>query len=147
MWLDFLEVLYFFPGWLCHFKGPFKPVWCEIQRSKILLVRSWQLTNRTLSDISCHSWLSNTSIVLFPASIYNMIQIHSGETSQSRDFFWSVSVRPHALKLALLTFKNLWEIDHVAWNKHWCQKMKALHLTPTHKKLMVCLYHVIAAPK
>ena len=74
-----------------------------------------------------------------------MIQIHSGDTSRPRDFFGHlVAVRPHALKLASLTFKNLWEIDHVALNKRWCQKMKGLHLTPTHKKLKVHLYQVIA---
>ena len=44
----------------------------------------------------------------FSVSIYNMIQIHSGEASRSRDFSdHLVAVRPHALKLALLTFKNL----------------------------------------
>ena len=29
--IDFLKVL-FFPGWLCHFKGLFRPVWHEIHR-------------------------------------------------------------------------------------------------------------------
>ena len=50
--LDFLSPLFFFPGCLCHFKGLFIPVWREIHRSKILPVTSWQLTNRTVSDIS-----------------------------------------------------------------------------------------------
>ena len=41
-----------------------------------------------------------------------MIQIHSGEASRPRDFVAiSVDARPHALKLASLTFKNLWEVD------------------------------------
>ena len=40
--LDILKVLYFFPGWLCHFKGLFIPVWREIHRSKIPPVTSWQ---------------------------------------------------------------------------------------------------------
>ena len=53
--LDFLRVLYFFPGWLCHFKGLFIPVWREIHRSKILPVTSWQFTNRTVSSISFSS--------------------------------------------------------------------------------------------
>ena len=46
---------------------------------------SWRLTNRTVIDISrrsrhiiCQSF--------FPAWIYNLIQIHSGETSRPRDF-------------------------------------------------------------
>ena len=48
--LDFLKVLYyFFPGWLCHFKGLFIPVWREIHRSKMLPLTSWQLTNRSFS--------------------------------------------------------------------------------------------------
>ena len=48
----------------------------------------------------------------FPAWISNMIQIHSGKTSRPRDFVArSVAARPHALKLASLTFKNLWEVD------------------------------------
>ena len=80
-WKSFM----FFPGWICHFKGLFIPVWREIHRSKILPVTSWQLTNRTLSDIS---YPSRHSICqsFFPAWIYNMIQIHSGETSRPRDF-------------------------------------------------------------
>jgi len=38
--LDFPKVLYFLPGWLCHFKGLFMPVRREIDRSKILPVTS-----------------------------------------------------------------------------------------------------------
>ena len=44
-----------FSGWLCHFKGLFVPVWREIHGSKILSLTSWQVTNRTVSDISGHS--------------------------------------------------------------------------------------------
>ena len=41
-----------------------------------------------------------------------MIQIQSGEISRPRDFVTSsIPARPHALKLASLTFKNLWEVD------------------------------------
>ena len=41
-----------------------------------------------------------------------MIQIHSGKTSQPWDFVaGSVTGQPHALKLALLTFMNLWEVN------------------------------------
>ena len=41
-----------------------------------------------------------------------MIQIHSGETSRLRDFIArSVAARPHAMKLASLTFKNLSQVD------------------------------------
>ena len=73
--LDFLKVL--FP-WLVM------PVWSEIHRSKILPVTSWQLTNRTVSDISCRSQHSICQS-FFPTWIYNMIQIHSNETSRPRD--------------------------------------------------------------
>ena len=107
----FLNVLYFSSDWLCHFKGLFIPVWRETHRTKILAVTSWQLTNRTVSDISRRSRHSVCQS-LFPAWIYNMIQIHSGETSQPPDFVaCSLAARPHALKLTSLTFKNLWEVD------------------------------------
>ena len=47
--VDFLKVF----SWLVMpFKGLFIPVWREIFRSKILPVTSWQLTNRTVGDIS-----------------------------------------------------------------------------------------------
>ena len=109
--LDFLKVLYFFPGWLCQFKGLFIPVWRKIHRSKILPVTTWQLTNRKVSDISRSSRHSICQSI-FPAWIYNMIQIHSGEASRPRHFVaHSVAVRPHALKLASLTFKNSWEVN------------------------------------
>ena len=43
-----------------------------------------------------------------PPCIYNMIQIHSGETSQPQDFVASsIPARSCALKLASLTLKNL----------------------------------------
>ena len=90
----------FFSGWLCHFKGLFVPVWREIHLSKILPVTSWQLTNRTVRDISRCSRLIICQSFFFPAWISNMIQIHSGETSRPRDFVArSVAARPHASKL------------------------------------------------
>ena len=43
----------------------------------------------------------------FPARIYNMIQIHSGETSRPPDLIASsVAAPPHALKLASLTLRT-----------------------------------------
>ena len=49
---------------------------------------------------------------LLQLGVYNMIQIHSSETSQPQDFMaCSVAVRPHALKLTFLTFKNICEVD------------------------------------
>ena len=74
----------FFPGWLCNFKALFIPVWRLIHRAKIVLVTSWQLTNRTVSDISRRSRHSIMSII-FPAWIYNMIQIYLNETSREVD--------------------------------------------------------------
>ena len=48
----------------------------------------------------------------FSTWIYNMIQIHSGETSRPWDFVTcSVAARPHATKFVLCTFKELWEVD------------------------------------
>ena len=103
--LDFIKALYFFPGWLCNFKELFIPVWREIHRSKILPVTSWQLTNRTVSDISRRSRHSIVNLFFFPW-IYNMIQIHADETSRPPNFVArSVAARPRALKLASLTFQ------------------------------------------
>ena len=56
----------FFSGWLCHFKGLFVPVWREIHLSKILPVTSWQLTNRTVRDISRCSRLIICQSFFFP---------------------------------------------------------------------------------
>ena len=33
--IDYLRIPLIFPGWLCHFKGPFITIWREIDRSKI----------------------------------------------------------------------------------------------------------------
>ena len=108
--VDFLKVPHFFPNWSCHFKELFVPVGREIRRSKILPV-SWQLTNRTVSDISRRSWQSVLSMI-FPAWIYNMIQIHSGERSRPREFVARlVAARPHGMKFASLTVNNLRETD------------------------------------
>ena len=71
--------------WLYHFKRRFILVWYEIHWSKIPPVKSWQLTNRTASDISRHSRHS-ICWSFFPVWIYNTIQIHSGETSPPQDF-------------------------------------------------------------
>ena len=57
-----------------------------------------------MSDISRRSRHSICQS-FFPAQIYNIIQIHSGETSRPRDFgARSVTARPCALKLASITF-------------------------------------------
>ena len=94
--LDFLKVLYFFPGWFCHFIGLFIPVWWEIHWSKILPVTSWQFANRTVSDTSRQSRHSICQS-FFPLWIYNMIQIHLVEASRPRNFdTCSVATRPHA---------------------------------------------------
>ena len=96
----------FFPGWLCRFKGLLVPVRREIFRSKILPVTSWQLTNKKVSDIS-RCFRHSICQSFFSAGIYDMIQIHSGETSRTRDFVArSVAARPHALKLASLNFRT-----------------------------------------
>ena len=48
----------------------------------------------------------------FPAWIYNMIQIQSGETIWPQDFVaCSVAAQPNAPKFALHSFKELWEVD------------------------------------
>ena len=104
--IDFLDLLK--SPLLLFFSG-----WCEIHRSKILPVTSWQLTNRKDSEISRRS---NTTYVnhFFPAWIDNMIEIHSGQKSRPQDFVArSVVARSlaSALKLASLTFKNSWEVD------------------------------------
>ena len=54
----FLEVLYFFLVGYAIF-----PVWREIHRFKILPVTLWQLTYRTVSDISCRSQHQHMSII------------------------------------------------------------------------------------
>ena len=61
--------LFFFPGWLCHFKGLFIPVWSDIHWSKILPVMSPLLANWTVSDISrcsqhsiCQSFFPHVNI-------------------------------------------------------------------------------------
>ena len=83
-----------------------------IHRSKILPVTSWQLSNRTVRDISRRSRHSICQSFFSTAWIYNILQIYSGETSRPLDVVArSVAERPHALKHASLTFKNLWEVD------------------------------------
>ena len=71
-YLDLLKVL-FCPGWLCHFKGLFIPVWREIHQSKILPVTSWQLLNRKVSDNS-RRYRQSICQSFFPAWNYNIIK-------------------------------------------------------------------------
>ena len=59
--------LFFFPGWLCHFKGLLIPVWREIHQSKTLRVMSLQLTCRAESDISrCSRHVQHVNQFFFP---------------------------------------------------------------------------------
>ena len=102
-------VLFFLVGYAI-LKDLFILVWREIHRRKFYRWRhdNWPIGQWVIfhaaPDIACQS--------LFPAWIYNVIPIHSGETSRSRDFVGSpVAARPHALMLASLTFNNLWEVD------------------------------------
>ena len=151
MWLDFLEVLYFFfPGWLCHFKGLFIPVWLVIHRLKILLVTSWQLTSRTVSDISCHSlhsicqsfYFFQHEFIWFKFIQVKQVDLETSSATQSLFNFMHWSSFHSLLRTYERSTCN--KSNHVAWNNRWCQKMKGLNLTPAHKKLMVCLYQVIA---
>ena len=102
-------LLFFLVGYAI-LKDLFILVWREIHRRKFYRWRhdNWPIGQWVIfhaaPDIACQS--------LFPAWIYNVIPIHSGETSRSRDFVGSpVAARPHALMLASLTFNNLWEVD------------------------------------
>ena len=80
----FLNVLYFSFDWLCHFKRLFKPVWREIHRSKILLVTSWQLTNRI---VIFHAAPDTVYVNhFFPSEFIIWFKSHSGETSRPPDF-------------------------------------------------------------
>ena len=104
--------LLFFSGWLCHFKGPFIPVSFSIHWSKILWVRphdNWLIGQWVIFHTTPDTAHVNP---FFPKWIYNMIQIHSGETSRPWDFVTRlVAARPHALKLISLTFKKLREVN------------------------------------
>ena len=108
--LDFIKGLYFFPGWLCNFKELFIPVWREIHRSKILPVTSWQLTNRTVSDISRRSrhsivnlFFSREFIIWFNSMQTKQVDLQTSSLARSlRDLVhWS----------SLLSLFNLWEAD------------------------------------
>ena len=71
-----------------------------------------KLTSETVSDIFRAS--PDTAYVnhFFPREFITWFKTHLGETSRPPDFIaQSVTARPHALKLASLTFKNLWEVD------------------------------------
>ena len=108
--LDFIKGLYFFPSWLCNFKELFIPVWREIHRSKILPVTSWQLTNRTVSDISRRSrhsivnlFFSGEFIIWFKSMQTKQVDLQTSSLARSlRDLVhWS----------SLLSLFNLWEAD------------------------------------
>ena len=108
--LDFIKGLYFFPGWLCNFVRTFIPVWREIHRSKILPVTSWQLTNRTVSDISRRSrhsivnlFFSREFIIWFKSMQTKQVDLQTSSLARSlRDLVhWS----------SLLSLFNLWEAD------------------------------------
>ena len=109
--LDLIKGLYFFPGWLCNFKELFIPGWREIHRSKILPVTSWQLTNRTVSDISRRSrhsivnlfFFSREFIIWFKSMQTKQVDLQTSSLARSlRDLVhWS----------SLLSLFNLWEAD------------------------------------
>ena len=105
-YIDILKVLYIFPGWLCYFKGLLIPVWHEIHQSKFYM---WHHDNWPIAQWMIFHTAPATAYVNHPPPcIYNMIQIHSGETSQPQDFVASsIPARSCALKLASLTLKNL----------------------------------------
>ena len=118
--------LLFFSGWLCHFKGLFITVSFSIHRSKILWVGphdNWLIGQWVMFHAAPDTAYVNH---FFPMWIYNMIQIHSGETSRPWDFVARlVTARPHALKLISLTFKKLREVD---LKQVWCCPLKAMLL-------------------
>ena len=96
--LDFLKVLYFFPGWLCNFKGLPYLFGGKFTGRKFY---QWCHDNWTIGQWVISHYAPDTVYVnLFsPAWIY-MIQIHSGERSQPWDFVARpVAQQPHALKL------------------------------------------------
>ena len=114
--LDFLKVLYqvfFFPGCYAILKGFSYLLGVKFTGlSNILPVTSWQLTNRTVSDISCRSRHSICQSFFFPHEI--IMWFKSIQAKQVDLETWSprlVTSRPHALKLASLTFKDLSEVD------------------------------------
>ena len=79
--------LLFFSGWLCHFKGLFITV-SFFHRSKILWVGphdNWLIGQWVIFHASPDTAYMYVN-PFFPTWIYNMIQIHSGETSRPRDF-------------------------------------------------------------
>ena len=79
-----------------------------IHRSKIPAVTSGQLTNRTVKDISrgsghsiCQSFFSRVNLLWFKSIQAKQVDLQIS----------SVGARPHALKLASITSKNLWKVD------------------------------------
>ena len=69
----------------------------------------WRHDNWPIGQWVIFHAASDTAYVnqFFPAWIYNVIQIRSGETSRPLDSVArSIAARPHALKLASLTFRT-----------------------------------------
>ena len=105
---DFLKSFNFCPGWLCHFKGLFTPVGREIHRSKL---QRWRHDNRPIGEWGYQhdvTWEPRGihPYLLFSAYIYNMLQIHSGETSRP-----SWLRRSLCRNLIEARFKKLREVD------------------------------------
>ena len=107
----------FFPAWIGHFRVP-KSLTFKMRLGAQPFLWKWVLFAwEWKNDFHIKGWAPTLVLKQRPGGtrkwrIYNMIQIHSGETIRPRDFLArSVAARPHALKLASLTFKNLWEVD------------------------------------
>ena len=99
--LDFLKVLYFFPGWFFSCLSGAK-----LTGQKFY---PWRHDNWPIGQWVIFHAAPDTAYVnqFFPAWIYNVIQIRSGETSRPLDSVArSVAARPHALKLVSLTFRT-----------------------------------------
>ena len=108
-------------------KGLFIPVWREIHWSKILTLTSWQLTNRTMSDISR---LSRHSIC---QSFFSRMNLYYDSNPFRRNKSTSTlrRSRPHALKLAPLTFKNLGRLVANLWCGQGHCQISSVYVTET----------------
>ena len=101
----------------------FPPVGCAILKDFSYLFRAkfagrkfyrWRHDNWPIGQwVTFHSAPDKAYVNhFFPAWIYSTIHIHSGKTSRPQGVVArSLVARPHALKLASLTFKNLSEVD------------------------------------
>ena len=99
-------LLFFLVGYAI-LKDLFILVWREIHRRKFY---RWRHDNWPIGQWVIFHAAPDKAYVnhFFPAWIYNMTQIHSGETSWPRDCVArSVAARLHALKLASITFQEL----------------------------------------